>query len=584
MPKHASFDTHTEVQASKAHGSNKNPASRIKRALFPVVTLFVLLLVFFAGLMAMIWWFGSGVSARLQQMKNERARLERSGLHAQNTEGLQVESKGSVLGEQDKKGGSFIVNIPTIFNSDITASGRTIDLGEGKILASNIISQLLAGTGLRIVPGQNQSYTIVNSDPGSAQLTFGSIKVGENTIAARTNEDTLEFEPGEGLEFSVENGRIVVKLKERGAGTAPQTITNITNVTNQLADTSGFTDTGAIITLKEPADNVALGTGVAQGKLTVMSSDASQAGLVVQAIPGQTAPLTEWKDATGSALISFDANGNAVFKGSITQTGNTRIIGGGLTFNSTNPIIFDGLGDEPGNILVNPGLETNLDGWTASTPTLVNQISNPDFNNTDKLTGWTSSLDGPGYPEQFTNTGFETNIAGWYLVGGGLYSITEFNTPSAGPWGITSGPDGNLWYTSFSGNKIGRLQLAGPERVTTPTYSFSSGAIKLPASGSDLRMTQSVNLPSTNIYALEAYAYRGLAQPVSAAEVVLEVNGTPIPTTYRRWRRLVPALGNGGRIEYDHLVRSAGTKREYSVCGCIVAQADCWGKPSEYPL
>jgi hypothetical protein len=34
--------------------------------------------------------------------------------------------------------------------------------------------------------------------------------------------------------------------------------------------------------------------------------------------------------------------------------------------------------------------------------------------------------------------------------------ITEYPLPSEGvPWGITSGPDGNLWFTESSGDEIG---------------------------------------------------------------------------------------------------------------------------------
>jgi streptogramin lyase len=38
-------------------------------------------------------------------------------------------------------------------------------------------------------------------------------------------------------------------------------------------------------------------------------------------------------------------------------------------------------------------------------------------------------------------------------------SITEFHvaTASTAPWGITDGPDGNLWFTMSFGNIIGRI-------------------------------------------------------------------------------------------------------------------------------
>ncbi len=44
--------------------------------------------------------------------------------------------------------------------------------------------------------------------------------------------------------------------------------------------------------------------------------------------------------------------------------------------------------------------------------------------------------------------------------------ITEFPIPTASsyPYGIASGPDGNLWFTEYSANKIGRITTAGAIR------------------------------------------------------------------------------------------------------------------------
>src|SRR5207244_5959036 len=41
--------------------------------------------------------------------------------------------------------------------------------------------------------------------------------------------------------------------------------------------------------------------------------------------------------------------------------------------------------------------------------------------------------------------------------------LTEFPVPTSGsdPDGITSGPDGNLWFTETEANKIGRITPAG---------------------------------------------------------------------------------------------------------------------------
>ena len=43
-------------------------------------------------------------------------------------------------------------------------------------------------------------------------------------------------------------------------------------------------------------------------------------------------------------------------------------------------------------------------------------------------------------------------------------AITEFSsgiTPNAQPFGITAGPDGNVWFTEYVGNRIGRITPAG---------------------------------------------------------------------------------------------------------------------------
>jgi streptogramin lyase/type II secretory pathway pseudopilin PulG len=50
------------------------------------------------------------------------------------------------------------------------------------------------------------------------------------------------------------------------------------------------------------------------------------------------------------------------------------------------------------------------------------------------------------------------NKIGRITTGG---TITEFTVPtgSSSPYGITAGPDGNLWFTEFNGNKIGRVNL-----------------------------------------------------------------------------------------------------------------------------
>jgi virginiamycin B lyase len=60
-------------------------------------------------------------------------------------------------------------------------------------------------------------------------------------------------------------------------------------------------------------------------------------------------------------------------------------------------------------------------------------------------------------------------------------TITEYAVPTAGsaPTGIAAGPDGALWFTELSGNKIGRMTPDGvvTDEFTVPTASSSSVGI-----------------------------------------------------------------------------------------------------------
>jgi streptogramin lyase len=65
-----------------------------------------------------------------------------------------------------------------------------------------------------------------------------------------------------------------------------------------------------------------------------------------------------------------------------------------------------------------------------------------------------------------------------FLAGSaGAQVVTEFSagiTEGAGPYGITAGPDGNLWFTEYDGNRIGRITPAGV--VTEFSAGITAGA------------------------------------------------------------------------------------------------------------
>jgi uncharacterized repeat protein (TIGR01451 family) len=93
--------------------------------------------------------------------------------------------------------------------------------------------------------------------------------------------------------------------------------------------------------------------------------------------------------------------------------------------------------------------------------------------------------------------------------------VTEFTVPTASsqPDGLTGGPDGNVWFTEDAGNKIGRITPAGAfTEFTIPTGSSSPTAI--------------VTGPDNNLWFTERVANR--IGRVTTAGVFTEF---PIPTT-----------------------------------------------------
>jgi virginiamycin B lyase len=63
--------------------------------------------------------------------------------------------------------------------------------------------------------------------------------------------------------------------------------------------------------------------------------------------------------------------------------------------------------------------------------------------------------------------------------------ITEFNVPTANSQanGIDKGPDGNVWFTEFNTNKVGKITPAGS--ITEYTVPTANGGPRNIATGPD---------------------------------------------------------------------------------------------------
>jgi virginiamycin B lyase len=93
-------------------------------------------------------------------------------------------------------------------------------------------------------------------------------------------------------------------------------------------------------------------------------------------------------------------------------------------------------------------------------------------------------------------------------------AVTEFALPTANsePWGITVGPDGNLWFTERIGNRVGRITPAGA--VTE---------FPMPSGSSDLRGITAG--PDGNLWFTEFYGQR--IGRITTAGMITEF---PLPT------------------------------------------------------
>ena len=172
--------------------------------------------------------------------------------------------EGSVLAESTIDNSLlFNVNIPSKFAEDseflkgisaveiATLSGgiitqdQDIDAGTGTLTASNVLYGVVAGSGISV--GTGQTPTITNSDLGSSQKIFKTIKVGSDSFSTGSNTDTLELAAGTGISLSSDTSNKKVTI----TGSA----------------TSGWTDDGTTVRLTTSTDSVGIGTTSPDTKL-----------------------------------------------------------------------------------------------------------------------------------------------------------------------------------------------------------------------------------------------------------------------------------------------------------------------------
>ena len=180
--------------------------------------------------------------------------------------------------------GISAVEIATLSGGIIT-NNADVNAGTGILTASNVIYSVAAGTGITITTGQ--APTITNSDLGSAQNIFKTIKVGGDSFSTGSNSDTLELAAGSNITLSTDTSNKKVTI----TGASPTS--------------GGWTDDGTTVRLTTSTDSVGIGTTSPSTKLHVVGN------VTFSGTTSLNGVTYTWPSADGSAdyLLTTDGSG-----------------------------------------------------------------------------------------------------------------------------------------------------------------------------------------------------------------------------------------------------------------------------------
>ncbi len=170
--------------------------------------------------------------------------------------------------------------------------------------------------------------------------------------------------------------------------------------------------------------------------------------------------------------------------------------------------------------------------------------------------------------------------------------ITEFPTPTkdAVPFGMTAGPDGNVWFTEFSGNNIGRVSVAAPHIITEfplPMLALPAGTTCLsfptPATCSDPQGITSG--PEGKLWFTESNTARiGSITPAgSVTEVALPASTGPIGVANGPDRNLWWTEGDASKIGRLSLAVTIPTASPGGTLGTVAPAPSTGGAPGALP-
>ena len=183
---------------------------------------------------------------------------------------------------------TFKVNIPARFTDTVTVEELITDnvTINAQVIAPNVLYSLTASTtsGLSITGTQN--LTITNTDKGSSQKIFKTIKLGDDTVSAGSNTDTFEFVAGGAASLSLDTDD-----KKLTISTTSPDYTN-----------SGWTTGTNKVVLTTIGDNVGIGIAAPTSKLHVVGAS-NLAGAVTLGSASTDSITFTGRMANGTSLL-----------------------------------------------------------------------------------------------------------------------------------------------------------------------------------------------------------------------------------------------------------------------------------------
>jgi streptogramin lyase len=267
------------------------------------------------------------------------------------------------------------------------------------------------------------------------------------------------------------------------AFTTPPGLTALSGTFTELGHTIGtfdktvFIEPGAANTLSLTSNPVVNSVALSPSSASTNAGTSSDTALTVNALDANgniIAGNSPYVDVNGDPVILHLSvtNNQAGGSGSVTLRGSTTIL-----TPSQSPVFmhYDGkwLLNSVVSVTSSSNAITNLTGTTMSTVPVVNDYST--LTASSSPWGITTGSDG--------NVWFTENSTGKYGKVTPNGTLSEFSTSSSGslPQGLTAGPDGNVWFAEFTSQKIGRITPSGS--LTEFTLTGSPWSTRLGSDG-----------------------------------------------------------------------------------------------------